>query len=87
MYEDNIMNGNKKNWNKKSWNFCGIYYIKRPETYCVSCKEYTAKENSNVRKTNRNRLMLLLNCTTCSRKRLASVKNQELQNSDNISND
>ena len=81
------MKGNKKNRNKKSWNFCGIYYIKRLETYCVSCKEYAAKENSSVRKTNQNRLMLLLNCATCGRKRLASIKIQELQNSDNISND
>ena len=54
---------------------------------CVSCKEYTAKKNSSVRKTNRNRLILLLNCATYGRKRLASFKNQKLQNPDNISND
>ena len=24
--------------NKKSWKFCGIYYIKTMETYCISCK-------------------------------------------------
>ena len=29
------------------------------ETYCVSCKKYTENENSNFRKTKRNRLMLL----------------------------
>ena len=29
------------------------------ETYCVKCKKYTANENSSVRKTNQNRLMLL----------------------------
>ena len=22
---------------KKSWNFCGIYYIKTMQTYCLSC--------------------------------------------------
>ena len=29
------------------------------ERYCVCCKKYTGNENSNVRKTNQNRLMLL----------------------------
>ena len=29
------------------------------ETYCVSCKKYTANENSSVRKTKLNRLILL----------------------------
>ena len=29
------------------------------ETYCVSCKKNNARENSNVRKTKQNRLMLL----------------------------
>ena len=47
---------------KKSWNFCGIYYIKTMETYFVSCKKYTANENSSVRKTKQNRLMFLSNC-------------------------
>ena len=32
---------------------------KTMETYCVSCKKYTANENSSVRKTKQNRLMLL----------------------------
>ena len=32
------------------------------ETYCVSCKNYTSKENSSVRKTKPNRLMLLSSC-------------------------
>ena len=31
------------------------------ETYCISCKEYTANENSSARKTKQTRLMLLLN--------------------------
>ena len=34
---------------KKSWNFCGIYYIKAIETYCVSYKKYTANKNSSVK--------------------------------------
>ena len=38
---------------KKSWNFCGIM-----ESYRVTCKKYTANENSSVRKTKQNRLML-----------------------------
>ena len=36
---------------KQPWNFCGIYYIKTMETYCVSCNKNTENENSNVRKT------------------------------------
>ena len=35
---------------KKSWNFCGIHYIKTMETYCVSCKKYTANENFKFQK-------------------------------------
>ena len=38
---------------KKSWNFCEIYYIKIIETYCVSCKKYTANENSSLKKLNK----------------------------------
>ena len=29
------------------------------ETYCASCKKYTENEDSNVRKTKQNRLMIL----------------------------
>ena len=38
------------------------------ETYCISCKKYTANENSNVRKTKQNRLMLSSNCAICGKK-------------------
>ena len=38
------------------------------ETYCVSCKKYTANKNSSVRKTKQNRLMLLSNCPLCGKK-------------------
>ena len=34
--------------NKNSWKLCGIYYIKTMETYCVSCKKYTANKNSSI---------------------------------------
>ena len=37
------------------------------ETHCVSCKKYTAKENSNVRKARQNRSMLLSNCAVCGK--------------------
>ena len=40
-----------KERNKESWNFCRIYYIKTKETYCVSCKKYTANKNSSAIKT------------------------------------
>ena len=36
-----------------------MYYIKRIQIYCVSCKKYTANENPSVRKTKQNRLILL----------------------------
>ena len=39
------------------------------EIYCVSCKKYTANENSNVRKTKQNRLMLLSNCAIFGKKK------------------
>ena len=40
------------------------------ETYCVSCKKSTANENSDVRKTNQDKLMLLSNCAICGRKKI-----------------
>ena len=54
------------------------------ETYCVSCKKNNANENSSVRKTKQNRLMLLSNCAICGNKNLTFIKNKELHN---ISND
>ena len=56
------------------------------EMYCVSCKNYTVSKNSNVRKTKQNRLMFLLNCTIWQ-KNSTFIKNQELHNFNNISND
>ena len=54
------------------------------ETYCISCKKYT--ENPNVRKTKQKRLMVLSNCGICVKKP-AFIKNQELNNFNNISDD
>ena len=42
--------------------------------YCLSCKKYAANENSNVRKTKQNELMLLSNCG------IFFIKNKELNN-------
>ena len=50
------------------------------ETYCVSCKKYTANENSSVRKTKHNRLMLLSNCAICGKKNSTFIKNKEFHN-------
>ena len=52
------------------------------ETYCVSPRKYTGNENSNVRKTKQNRLMLLSNCSICGKKKPTSIKNRELHNFD-----
>ena len=48
------------------------------EKSCVSCKKNTTNENSNVRKTKQNRIMLLSNCANCGKKKLPFIKNQEL---------
>ena len=48
------------------------------EAYCVSCKKNTANENSCVRKTIQNRLMLLSNCSVCDKKKSTFIKNQKL---------
>ena len=47
------------------------------ETYCVSCKKNTGNKNSSVRKTKRNRSMLLSNCSICGKKKSTFIKNQE----------
>ena len=39
------------------------------EKYCVSCKKYTANENSSIRKTKQIRLMVLSNCAVCGKKK------------------
>ena len=53
------------------------------ETYCISCKkkkENTANQNSNVRKTNQNRLMLLSNFSISGKKKSNFIQNKELHN-------
>ena len=55
------------------------------ETYCDSCKKYTANENSSVRKTKQNRLMLSPNCAISGKKKSTFIDNQEFRNFDNIS--
>ena len=52
--------------------------------FCVSCKKYMANENSSVRKTKQNRLMLSWNCVICGEKKLTSIKNQKLHYFNNI---
>ena len=47
------------------------------ETYCVSCKKNTAKENYGVRRTKQNRLKPLLNCAVGGKKNARFIKNQE----------
>ena len=48
------------------------------KTYCVSCKKNTTNENSSVRKTKQNILMLVSNCAVCGKKKSIFIKNQEL---------
>ena len=46
------------------------------EIYFVSCKKNTANEN--VRRTKKNKLMLLSNCAVFGKKKSRFIKNQEL---------
>ena len=49
------------------------------ETYYVSCEKKTSNENSSVRKTKQNRLMLLSKCAVCGKKKsLLKVKNFQM---------
>ena len=52
------------------------------EAYCVICKKYTENEKSNVGKTKSNKLMLLLNCAVCGKKKSSFTINKELRNFD-----
>ena len=45
-----------------------MHFIKTMENCCVSCKKCIANENSSVKKTKQNRLMLLSNCAICVKK-------------------
>ena len=47
------------------------------ETYCLSFKKNNANENSNVRRTKQNRLMLVSNCAACGETKSRFIKNQE----------
>ena len=40
------------------------------EIYCVSYKSNTENENSSVRKTKQNGLMVLSNCAVCRKKKI-----------------
>ena len=53
------------------------------ETYCVSCKKNTENKNSSVRKTKKDRLMLLSTCVVYGKKRPTLMKDQELNNISN----
>ena len=50
-------------------------------------KTKCCKQNSIIRKTTQNRLMFLPNCAICGKKKSTFIKNQELRNFNNISND
>ena len=48
------------------------------ETYCVSCKKHTANENSSVRKTKENRLMIFALFGARKNRFLLKVKNVQM---------
>ena len=62
---------------KNRKNCCGIHH-KKMETYCVSCKKNTVNENTSVRRTKENRLMLVSNCAFFVKRKSRFIKNQEL---------
>ena len=47
------------------------------EIYCISCKKYTAYENASIRKTKRNRLMLLSNFAVLGKKKSTFINNND----------
>ena len=46
--------------------------------YYVNCKKNNANQNSNVRRSKQNRLILVSNCAVCGKKKSRFIKNQEL---------
>ena len=48
------------------------------ETYCVTCKWYTANENSSVKKTIQNRSMVFSNCAVCDKEKSTLLKIKKL---------
>ena len=52
--------------------------IKTMETYCVTCKKNTRNKNSTVKRTKRNRLLLVSNCVVCGKKKSGFIKSQEV---------
>ena len=52
------------------------------ERYYVNCKKYTENENSNIKKTKQNRLMLLSNCVVFGKKTSTFIENKELRDFD-----
>ena len=47
------------------------------KAYRVSCKKYTANEYSTLKKTKKNRLMLLSNCAVSGKRKSSFIKNKE----------
>ena len=54
-----------------------VLHIKAMGTYCIICKKYS-KPNSSVKRSRQNRLILVLNCVICGRKKSKFIKNQEV---------
>ena len=54
-----------------------MLYKKNGNILC-HLKEKTANENYSVRKTKKNRLMLLSSCDVCSKRKSRYIKNEEL---------
>ena len=50
------------------------------EAYCVSCKKYTANENSSVRKTRQNRVFSLKLFVALKNQLLLKIKNFQMIN-------
>ena len=55
-----------------------LLHVKTMETYCVSYKKNPGNENSSVRKTKQNRLMLLIICSVCGHRNESLLKINKL---------
>ena len=47
------------------------------ETYCLRCEENTTIKSSNVGRTKHSKLVIIVNCAICGKKKSRFIKNQE----------
>ena len=51
--------------------------IKKKQTYCLVCRDYTKSINPKIVRNRQNRLMIQSNCATCGSKKSRFIKEQQ----------